>query len=51
MFKYNKIKIETTLEEKKVGLRKDYEAKSGVHMYYPFVISSPLPLDKFIYNP
>ena len=27
MFKYNKTKIETALDEKKVGLHKDCEAK------------------------
>jgi len=44
MFKYNKTRIEATLEEEEASRPRDCRANKGMHMYYPFVISSPLPL-------
>jgi len=39
MFKYNKIKIEATLEE--AGRHRDRGANQGLHMHHPSIISSP----------
>jgi len=51
MFKYNKFKIETTLEEEEVGCRQDHGANKEEYMDHPCMISSPLPLGRVIYNP
>jgi hypothetical protein len=52
MFKYNKSKTETTLEEEKeAGSHRDHRTNKEEHMDHPCVISSPSPLVGVVYNP
>ena len=53
MFKYNKTRIEATLEEEEEEASRPQEcgANKGMRMYHPFVISSSLPLGGVLHNP
>jgi len=56
MFKYNKSKIKTALEEEEeeeeeASCRRDRGANKKEHINHSYMISSPLPLGRVLYNP